>query len=105
MADEMSTLLKDTDLDTRMEAIKSLVSARLKNLIGESDVPAELDYVVTEVSIARFNQIGSEGASSYSVAGESMTWTDDIFAPYMDDIQAYLNRKTGLTGKYKVKFL
>ena len=87
-------LIKDTDLDTRLTVIESLVTKRLLNLLGGvAAVPDELSYIVTEVSAARFNRIGSEGLSSHTVEGETMQWSDDDFAPYLDDIQAWRDRQ------------
>ena len=83
--------------------IKSLTESRLKILLGGvSEVPEKLEYVVTEVSIIRFNRIGSEGASSHTVEGETMTFTDDDFAQFRDEIQGYLNeQKESKIGKVR----
>ena len=52
-------------------------------------MPGELEYIVTEVSIARFNRIGSEGLSGHTVEGEALTFKDNDFDQYADDIQAW----------------
>ena len=72
-------------------AINTLLS---KGFIAEykSD-PSKKEYIITEVTVARYNQIGSEGTSSHTVAQESMSWADDLLAPYMDDLQDYLTRQ------------
>lgn len=84
----------DEGTKAKIQTIYNLAESRLLNrLRGEVLVPDELRYIVTEVSIVRFNRIGSEGVSSHSVDGESMVWGEDDFAPYQSDIEAYLSSK------------
>ena len=94
----------DTEMDTRLGIIISATTKRLKVLLGGLDVPDDLNYIVTDVSIMRFNRIGSEGLSSHSVDGESLSFSNNDFEPYMDDIQSYLNAQKEAT-KGKVRFL
>lgn len=96
----------EDDIDTveRLKVIIASVQQRLLLLIGGTEVPDKLSYIVTEVSIARYNRIGSEGVSSHSVEGESMTYIEDDFAPYMTEIEAYLTSISGGT-KGVVRFL
>ena len=88
--------LKDsTEIDKTLNTIISLTTDRLKNLLGsDKDVPGRLGYIITEVSIVRYNRIGSEGLSSHNIEGESMTWSDNDFKPFMDDIESYLANQT-----------
>lgn len=81
------------DVREKIETIIEATEDRLKNRLGGAEnVPSELEPVVMEVSIARFNRISSEGTSSHSVEGESIAWSnDDDFAPFEKDIQAYLD--------------
>lgn len=99
--------LTGTGSDELLGAIIGLTTSRLKVLLGGTDtVPDKLSYIVTEVSIRRFNRIGSEGLQSHSVEGETMTWPDDDFAPFDDDIQAYLDaQKDAGTNRGRVRFL
>lgn len=81
-------------LEEQKEAVIELTEERLKaKLGGVLEIPSELEYIVTEVALARFNRIGSEGLSSHNVGGESMVWSEDDFRPYEADIQAYLNEQ------------
>ena len=52
----------------------------------------------------KLNRIGSEGLSSHSVEGESLSWSENDFAGYMDDIRAYLDDQKE-SKKGKVRFL
>lgn len=90
----------------RIETIMELTEQRLGFLLGQSVIPDELSYIVVEVTIARFNRIGSEGVSSHTVQGESLTWSDDDFKPYMDDIQGWLNAQEDVnTTRGRIKFI
>lgn len=90
----------------RVETIMELTEQRLAFMLGQSIIPEELSYIVVEVVIARFNRIGSEGLSSHTVQGESLSWTDDDFKPYMDDIQGWLNAQDDVnTTRGRVRFI
>ena len=106
MLEEIKTILgiADKALDSKLNIIISNTNARLKMLLGGLDVPESLNYVVTEVSVKRFNRIGSEGITSHTVEGESMSFTDDDFAEFAGDIQAYLD-SVAAAKKGKVRFL
>lgn len=94
----------DHSLDAKLDLIISSTRNRLKALLGGEDPPEELDYIVTEVSVIRYNRIGSEGLSSHSVEGESSSFSDDDFAGYRSDIQTYLDGKKE-AKKGKVRFM
>lgn len=106
MLEEIKTILgiADNALDSQLNIIIANTKARMKMLLGGIDVPESLNYVVTEVSVKRFNRIGSEGITSHTVEGESMSFTDDDFAEFAGDIQAYLD-SVAAAKKGKVRFL
>lgn len=87
--DDVKALLGIEDEDNKLKVIITLTENRLKTLIGQTEVPSELEYIVTEVSIARFNRIGSEGLSGHTVEGEALTFKDNDFDQYADDIQTW----------------
>ena len=80
-----------------------LTTNRLKTLLDVEEVPTELEYIVTEVSIVRYNRIGSEGVTNHSVEGETMSFSDNDFKGYLDDIEVWKNKKNEVKGV--VKFL
>lgn len=94
----------ETDRDELLTLIISTATARLRGLLGGVEPTAELDHIVLEVSISRFNRIGSEGLSSHTVEGESLSFADDDFAPFQDEIEAYL-AKNSESALGKVRFL
>lgn len=96
--------LKDTTkADDLIQTIIEMTEARLLNLLGSpEEVPTSLLFIVTEVSVARYNRIGSEGVSSHNVEGESMSWNDNDFDAYKDDIAAYkIAQETPKRGKVR----
>ena len=106
MLNELKLLLgiTDNDRDELFKLLISLATQRLRRKLGGIDTPDELNYIIIDVVVARFNRIGSEGLTSHSVEGESLSFTDDDFAKYEDDIQDYLDSLSG--GKSgKVRFL
>ena len=94
----------DTSQDATLNLIISETTKRLKALLGGIDPPEELDYIVTGVSIVRFNRIGSEGMSPHGVEGESITFSSNGFDGYMDGIQSYLDSLEDAT-KGRIRFL
>ena len=118
MADETNTLrsqikillnISDTAQDDLIDLIISRTQDRLRVLLSlgtEAEIPDALEYIVEDVSVRRFNRIGSEGLSSHSVEGETMSWPENDFAPYQDDIQAYLDsQEEPTTKKGRVRFI
>jgi hypothetical protein len=97
--------LKDNEKDDLLTGIIGLVSDRLKLKIGAKSVPEELEYVVVEVSVARFNRIGNEGMNSYSQTEESISY-GDIFADYEDEITEWKdNNGNGIARIGGFKFI
>lgn len=95
----------DGDGDDLLRQIVRLIEAQLKNRLGGVDeIPDELEYVITNCALARFNQIGSEGTTSHWVGEEKQEWIADIFAPYEKDIQAYLDKKNDTSDGMHIRF-
>ena len=92
--DDVKTLIgiEGTDLDAKLDVIIQNASSRLLAYMPPeyTDIPQELSYVVTELSVVRFNRIGNEGMNSYSEDGESLSFTEDDIKPFKADIEAYL---------------
>lgn len=101
---DIEKLINGTQVE-QLAVIESMTRDRLTILLGGLTIPEELEYIVTEVSVKRFNRIGSEGATSHHVEGEILNWGDaDDFADYMDEINKYLEDLDGAT-RGRVRFL
>ena len=110
MLEQVLTLLGISDpteqITSLLNTIIGMTQQRLLNRLGVSAVPAELEYIVVEVSVVRFNRIGSERLSSHNVEGESMSWTEeDDFKPYMAEINGYLSRISDSDYVGRLKFI
>lgn len=105
MLNELKLMLgfeNDNSVDEKLKLIISTSTARLKVLLGGIEPPESLSYIIREVSIIRFNKIGSEGMKSQAVEGESMTFDDNDFGGFMDEIQAFLDtQKDNVRGKLR----
>lgn len=100
--------LKDenTDRDDLLEWIIESAQERLKNLLGGvDDIPAGMEHIVVEASVIRFNRIGSEGIGSHTVEGESLTFNENDFSGFMDEINAYLDKINQNSNRGGFKFL
>ena len=83
----------DTSEDEKLRLLISTATSRLKQMLGGIEPPDDLLYIVREVANKRYNRIGSEGMSSHGVEGESVNFSDDDFAEFADEIQAFLDRQ------------
>lgn len=90
--------LDESELDDAMKAKLNLIisgaTARLKLLLGGAEPPEEMNHIILDVSAARFNRIGSEGLTGHTVEGESLSFTDNDFSQFSDEIQAWLEQQT-----------
>nr|DAG81827.1 MAG TPA: PORTAL PROTEIN, 15 PROTEIN, HEAD PROTEIN, VIRAL INFECTION, TAILED.2A [Caudoviricetes sp.] len=88
---QIKTLLgiSDDEQDELLKTIESLVTSQLSVLIDKTEIPPELDFVITEVSIIRYNRRKNEGMTSYSQDGESISYADNDFKAYSDIISKY----------------
>jgi hypothetical protein len=95
------------DRDEDIELIASLVSSQLKIRLGvTTDVPPELDYIVTEVSVIRFNRLSSEGMTAEQKEGYSASFSSgNLFADYAADIQNYLDQTAATPDERKLRFI
>ncbi len=109
MLDDLKLLLgidaADTSQDERLNWIINSTRSRLRLLLGDVEPPESMNYIITEVAVIRFNRIGSEGMSSQSVDGETMTFSDSDFDGYKDEIQAFLDKESSLARKGGFRFL
>lgn len=94
----------DTSLDAKLNLLVSTATERLKILLGGIDPPDSMEHIIMEVAVIRFNRIGSEGLSSHSVDGESLSFSENDFSGFADEIQAFLDTQKG-NSRGKVRFL
>lgn len=93
MLERIKTILgiEDTIQDGVLSILIENVSNHLKVLLGKEEIPTELSFIVEEITVRRFNRLGTEGMQSESVEGHSVTFYDlkDEFVPYEEIIAAH----------------
>ena len=103
--------IQDNRQDDVLDILISNVSAHLKGRLKRinktiTEIPDELNYIIEEIVIRRYNRIGSEGYKSESVEGHNITFYElkDEFVPYQEIIDDYkLDDSSG--GRGKVLFI
>lgn len=99
----IKTLLGITgdEQDELLTTIQTLVASQLSYLLEVEKVPSELAFIVTEVSIIRYNRRKNEGMTSYSQEGESISYVKSDFEAYMAIINQYKGKaRTGEVWGY-----
>lgn len=108
MLERIKTVLgiEDTLQDDVLDILISNVTSHLKGLIGK-DVPTDLNYIVEEITIRRYNRVGSEGMKTDSVEGDRVEFYDlkDEFVPYLDIIESYKDKPIVEAKRGRVMFI
>lgn len=100
LLNRIKTLLQINDNDELIYEIVEITKEKILNYINQEELPSELEFILVELAIQRYNRIGSEGISSESVDGKSVSYEDDFenYKTYLDD---YLFR-TGQNKGFKL---
>ncbi|MGM0940358.1 MAG: phage head-tail connector protein [Bacillota bacterium] len=100
--------LQDDVLGIIIENVSSHLLGKLKRVNKTiTSIPEELNYVIEEVSIRRYNRIGTEGAKAESVEGHKIEFYDleKDFVPYEDIIDSYKEDTSDAPKRGKVMFV
>lgn len=99
----------DNSRDTLLNLILKNTKASLKIKLhrkAKDDVPTELNYILLEVAVRRFNRFKNEGMSHYSQENETITFKDDDFDDFLKDIADWLSDEEDKpTSLGKVSFI
>ena len=90
--------ITDTTLDSQLNDFIKRITDRLLLRLGVLTLPVELQFIVVECTVKRFNLKGNEGMSSYSQEGESITY-GDLLDEYKDDIALWVRTQDKLVDK------
>ena len=104
MLQEIKITLGQSSFD-KDELLLSLISRSTKqvlNYIKEDSLPKELEYIVIELVIARYNRIGSEGLNSENSDGVSLSYNKNILDNFKSDLDRYIDNKIS-TFKNKLR--
>lgn len=111
---DVMILLGNGANEEQVEVIYNQYSNVLKTILKGYDpeltnIPEELNYILNEVTIERYNLIGSEGMSSEHFEGFTASYRNDassIFDKYLGVIDRYFqNQNISDFTKPKVRFI
>ena len=97
LLNRIKVLLGVSENDALVSEIIELTREKILNYINKSELPKELEFVLIELSIQRYNRIGSEGIASESVDGKSVSYEDD-FETYKHYLDEYMTRNNTSRG-------
>ena len=97
LLNRIKTLLNIEGNENLIYEIVNITESKILNYINASEMPKELEFVLIELSVQRFNRIGSEGIASENVDGKSVSYDDDFtgYKHYLDD---YISRNSVRKG-------
>ena len=97
LLNRIKTLLNIEGNEELILEIVNITESKILNYINASEMPQELEFVLIELAIQRFNRIGSEGIASESIDGKSVSYDDDFvgYKHYLDD---YISRNSVRKG-------
>ena len=87
--------ITDTELDSQLNDFIKRITDRLLLRLGVPTLPVELQFIVVECTVKRFNLKGNEGMSSYSQEGESITYSN-LLDEYQEDIALWVRTQDKL---------
>ena len=89
--------ITDNSEDELLETILLDCEQMLKMYIGAKEVPMELEWIITELSVKRYRKIGSEGLKSEQIDVITNTFEDgDPLAPYQSILNDYKRKSNRL---------
>ena len=93
LLNRIKTLLNIEGNENLIYEIVNITESKILNYINATEIPRELEFILIELSIQRFNRIGSEGIASESIDGKSVSYDDDFtgYKHYLDD---YISRNS-----------
>ena len=97
LLNRIKTLLQINDNDELIYEIAEITKEKILNYINKEELPGELEFILVEMAISRFNKIGSEGFASESTDGKSISYEDDFenYKTYLDDYIFRNNKNKG----------
>ena len=86
--------------DDLLLEILRVTEERLLSYTGLRDLPDDLQWLLVELAAQRFNRIGSEGFSSESVDGNSVSYDtiNDSIGEYKAFLDNYIKENTAKKG-------
>lgn len=92
------TLIGVYNQDDLLTEIVQVIKEKILLYLGLEEIPASLSWIVVELSVSRFNRIGSEGMSSESVDGGTSSYIADELGQYKTYLDNYIKQNTKNKG-------
>jgi len=108
--EDVKTLLGAEAAEEQIEVSIALATSSVLNRMkrygsDKTEVSEDLNFIVIELAVARYNRIGSEGMSSESIEGLSTSYISNLLDQYDSDIRAAVSEDFKRPKKGKVKFI
>lgn len=97
--------LSSSDKDELLSSLIQRSSNQVTNHINEKTLPNELEYIVIELAIARYNRIGSEGIKSENSDGVSFSYKDDLLEDYKKDLNKWIENNKTTSKNLKLRLI
>lgn len=96
----IQTILGVASTDTEEIALVDILieqsTAKICAYINASLVPAELNFIIIELTIERYNKIGAEGLASESIEGIQYSYANTFdLEPYTTYLDRYVSKSSG----------
>lgn len=111
MIDNLDTykkLIGETE-EGLIESIETLQRAKMIDAMSPfivlEDIPKELNYILVELTIYRFNKIGSEGMTAENKSSGSETYDSEYEDKLLSRCRKYAEDKSLYASKWGVKLL
>lgn len=95
----------DKEQDDLLTDLIEDAQSHFKFITKQETVNSKYDFMIREVAVTLYNRKGSEGMKSESVDGYSATYSESLFADYMDILNSDFNLTEEYRQRGKVKFL
>ena len=111
MIDNLDTykkLIGETE-EGLIESIEELQRAKMIDAMSPflslRSIPSDLNYILIELTIYRFNKIGSEGMTAENKSSGSETYDSKYEDRLLDKCRKYAEDKSSYASKWGVKLL
>ena len=82
--------ITNNDNEELLREIIEITKSKILSYINSNELPKELEFVLVELAIKRFNRIGSEGFTSETVDGKTMSYEESEFEGYKKYLDDYI---------------
>ncbi len=103
---KLSLELGSSDKDKLLESFILRSTTQVLNYIKKDTLPIELEYIVIELVIARYNRIGSEGLNSENSDGVSFSYSNNTIDMYKKDLDRWIkNNSTPAKNNVRMRLI